>query len=462
MQVVFQRESGDYAIWSLKRDGSYSAGRTVKAVDSVAITELQNAFGFYTVVENDGSVTLNKKDDGTIFADSTQISKDGSFVNTNALEGLTPLGVDDFGNDGGKQLLLAEDDGDYVLWNLDSSYSYTSETSIPLTDLSGVSTVQQKFNRQNVIESNGSNRLQYSADGKLFVDEYPVRYNGQQVTRNQFVGFTPVSAEILQSGARNIVWLNDNGDYSTWICDSSWAYQGGQTTAANAIESKSNLETQFELFVSIETATTKGLLELNKVSNGKLFAGNIPIMYNNDQVLENQFAGFTPLAVERVSGQGRQVLWSHADGRYVAWSLDSDFKYIGGKTVLASDQAGINELKRQFGFYVEKDSVGRLRMQVLDNGVIYAGVNTVKYQGTAITETQFGNYRPLAVENLTTQVAASLGLNIGRNVLFYDSTTGNYSIWTLKYSDWSYAGGTTIDVTQTSRIELLSETFGLS
>ena len=132
------------------------------------------------------------------------------------------------------------------------------------------------------------------------------------------------------------------------------------------------------------------------------------------------------------------------------------------KTVQASDQVGINELKRQFGFYEEKDSVGRLRMQVLDNGVIYAGVNTVKYQGSAITETQFGNYRPLAVEILTTQVATSLGLNIGRSVVFYESTTGNYSVWTLKYSDWSYSGGTTIDVTQTSRIELLSEAFGLS
>jgi len=163
-----------------------------------------------------------------------------------------------------------------------------------------------------------------------------------------------------------------------------------------------------------------------------------------------------------VSGQGRQVLWSHADGRYVAWSLDSDFNYIGGKTILASDQAGINEVKRQFGFYVEKDAVGRIRMQVLDNGVIYAGINTVKYQGNAITETQFGNYRPLAVENLNTQVAASLGLNIGRNVVFYDSTTGKYIVWTLKYSDWSYNGGTTIDVTQTSRIELLSEAFGLT
>ena len=182
----------------------------------MAIAELQNAFGFYTAVENDGSVTLNKKADGSIFADSTQISKDGSFVDTNALVGLTPLGVDDFGNDGGKQLLLAEDDGDYVLWNLDSSYSYTSETSVPLTDLSGVSTIQQKFNRQNVVESNGSNRLQYSADGNLFVDEYPVRYNGQQVTRTQFAGYTPVAAETVDSGARNIVWRRDNGEYSTW------------------------------------------------------------------------------------------------------------------------------------------------------------------------------------------------------------------------------------------------------
>ena len=462
MQVVFQRDSGDYAIWSLKQNGSYFGGRSVNAVDSVAITELQNAFGFYTVVENDGSVKLNKKADGTIHADSTQITKDGSSVDTNALEGLTPLGVDDFGNDGGKQLLLVENDGDYVLWDLDSNYSYTSEISVPLTDLSGVSTIQQKFNRQNVIESDGSNVIQYSADGKLFVDEYPVFYDNQQVTRTQFTGFTPVAAETVDSGARKIVWRGDNGEYSTWTCNSSWAYQGGQSIAADAIELKSALETDFEIFVSIETGTTKGLLELNKVSNGKLFAGNIPIMYDNNEVLENQFNGFTPLAVERVSGQGRQVLWSHADGRYVAWSLDSDFNYIGGKTILASDQAGINEVKRQFGFYVEKDAVGRIRMQVLDNGVIYAGINTVKYQGNAITETQFGNYRPLAVENLNTQVAASLGLNIGRNVVFYDSTTGKYIVWTLKYSDWSYNGGTTIDVTQTSRIELLSEAFGLT
>jgi len=462
MQVVFQRDSGDYAIWSLKQNGSYFGGRSVNAVDSVAITELQNAFGFYTVVENDGSVKLNKKADGTIYADSTQITKDGSSVDTNALEGLTPLGVDDFGNDGGKQLLLVENDGDYVLWDLDSNYSYTSEISVPLTDLSGVSTIQQKFNRQNVIESDGSNVIQYSADGKLFVDEYPVFYDNQQVTRTQFTGFTPVAAETVDSGARKIVWRGDNGEYSTWTCNSSWAYQGGQSIAADAIELKSALETDFEIFVSIETGTTKGLLELNKVSNGKLFAGNIPIMYDNNEVLENQFNGFTPLAVERVSGQGRQVLWSHADGRYVAWSLDSDFNYIGGKTILASDQAGINEVKRQFGFYVEKDAVGRIRMQVLDNGVIYAGINTVKYQGNAITETQFGNYRPLAVENLNTQVAASLGLNIGRNVVFYDSTTGKYIVWTLKYSDWSYNGGTTIDVTQTSRIELLSEAFGLT
>ena len=171
---------------------------------------------------------------------------------------------------------------------------------------------------------------------------------------------------------------------------SSWAYQGGQSTAADAVELKSDLETDFEIFVSIETATTKGSMQLNKNANGKLFADNIAIMYNGNQVLENQFTGFTPLAVEQVSGQGRQVLWSHSDGSYVAWSLNKDFSYVGGLTVQASDEAGINDPKRQFGFYEEKDSVGRLRMQVLDNGVIYSGANAVKYQ--SITETQFGNY----------------------------------------------------------------------
>ena len=463
-QLAFETTAGDYFTWTLTETWGYSSGAWTRS-DSPTIDTFLSNFGLLTLpppsltaIESGGSTTLNRDEDGNLFAGDQPILYGGSQITITQFGGFTPVAVEDFGSS--KQLAFETTAGDYFTWTLTETWGY-STGAWTRSNSSTLATYLSSFDLAApppsliAIESGGSTTLNRDENGKLFAGDQPILYGGSQITITQFGGFTPVAIEDF-GGSKQLAFETVAGDYFTWTLTETWSYSSGAWTRGSEFQTRNDLLTSFELPTYIESA---GSNSLRRSTSGKLFAGNQPIFYNGTQITVDQFAGFTPLAVEDfgASSGGKQIVFEYLNGDYFTWSLTTEWGYTSGAWTRRND-ASLSTFLTSFEItpptptLTAIESFGSTVLNRDATGKLYAASQPILYGGTQITLGQFAGFTPVAVEDL--------GGEDGKQLVF-ETGDNDYFIWTVS-STWSYTTGRWVRFADSSGQSEIQTAFGLS
>ena len=185
-----------------------------------------------TPIESLGSTVLGKDATGKLYAGVQAISYEGQHLTETRFAAFTPLAVEDFGSNGGKEMLFENSDGSYSLWSMTSSWAYQSNIIIGAGDTSAINAALVKFGLAEpaptltAIESSGTVVLQSDSSGKAYAGTTPIRdQNGNHIAITEYAGFEIIAADIDTSYSdTNTVMLRRQSDgwMILWRMDVSW------------------------------------------------------------------------------------------------------------------------------------------------------------------------------------------------------------------------------------------------
>ena len=208
-----------------------------------------------TAIESNGTTVLNRDATGKLYAGNQPIFYNGVQVDVNRFPGYTLVGVEDFGSNGGKQVLFEKADGSYSLWIMTSSWAYQSNTLINANDTSAINAVLVKFGLADpaptlfAIEEVGNAVLNKDQDGKLYAGDQPLYYGTTQLTETYFAAYAPVAVEDFGDGDKRFVLKHSTGSLLTFTMSATWTRTGNlpwievdNTAAFNAAEAEYGLD----------------------------------------------------------------------------------------------------------------------------------------------------------------------------------------------------------------------------
>ncbi|MDC0373267.1 peptidylprolyl isomerase [bacterium] len=145
-----------------------------------------------TPIESLGSTVLGKDATGKLYADVQAISYGGQHLTETQFATFTPRAVEDFGSNGGKQMLFEKIDGSYSLWSMNSSWAYQSNIIVGAGDTSAINAALVKFGLADpaptltAIEAVGNTVLNQDQDGNFYADNSAITFlsNSETVQLN--------------------------------------------------------------------------------------------------------------------------------------------------------------------------------------------------------------------------------------------------------------------------------------
>ena len=454
-QLLWQNSTtGTYFLWSLDESWAYQSGAYVAPNDSSLISQfIPDTDLDLNNIENDGSTALRKDSSGALFAGSNPLFHDGTQITETQFSGFTPVGVEDFGSNGGKQILWRADNGGYLAWSMTTSWFFKSQEWIANDPMSISNTLTEFGIFTDILDPNGSTLLHRNAAGEIFAGTERILYQGNAISVDQFAGFTPVATEDFgTNGGKQVLFEHDNGNFYAWNMSDSWQHTSGYWIFETGGEQASQALIDFGVFA--QSLETSGSTRLHRDNNGGLFAGFRPIHYSGSQITENQFAGFTAVGVEDFgSGNGgKQILFEYTDGRYFVWSATESWEYSSGAWLNSANQGST---LASFGILpplTAIESNGSTTLNRDTSGLIYAENTGITYGGSQITISQFAGFTAVAAEDF--------GSNNGGKKLVFAHTSGNYFVWSLDAS-WRFSSGNWVFANDMAGITQLFTDFDL-
>ena len=443
-----------------------------------------------TPIESLGSTVLGKDATGKLYADVQAISYGGQHLTETQFATFTPRAVEDFGSNGGKQMLFEKIDGSYSLWSMTSSWAYQSNIIVGAGDTSAINAALVKFGLADpaitltAIEAVGNTVLNQDQDGKLYAGNSPIynTYNGEsQLTVNPFNGHTVVAVEDLGADGKKLV-MQTSTQIIVWALDADWkrdlnvaAQRISLTDTATVEENEFWFGTDFngggaQQFLGLESA---GSTVLQKDADGKLYADGAPIYntYNGEsQLTVNPFNGHTVVAVEDLGADGKKLVMQTST-QIIVWALDADWKrdlnvaaqriYLTSTSIVEAEETSfgidfngggigsqapvLSNLESAGSTVLQKDAGGKL---YADGAPIY---NT--YNGESqLTVNPFNGHTVVAIEDLGAD---------GKKLVMQTST--QIIVWALD-ADWKRdlnVAAERIYLTSTSIVEAEETSFGI-
>ena len=379
-----------------------------------------------TAIESNGTTVLNRDATGKLYAGNQPIFYNGVQVDVNRFPGYTLVGVEDFGSNGGKQVLFEKADGSYSLWIMTSSWAYQSNTLINANDTSAINAVLVKFGLADpaptlfAIEEVGNTVLNKDQDGKLYAGDQPLYYGTTQLTETYFAAYAPVAVEDFGDGDKRFVLKHSTGSLLTFSMSSTWTRTGNlpwietnDPTAFNAAELEWGMDFNNDGVTGrILTALESTGTALNKDQDGKLYAGDQPLYISGTtQLTETYFASYTPVAVEDFGDGDKRFVLKHSTGSLLTFSMSSTWTRTGNLPwIETADPTAFNTAEADYGIDFNNDGVTGRILTALEStgtalnkdqdGKLYAGDQPLYISGTTqLTETYFASYTPVAVED---------------------------------------------------------------
>jgi serralysin len=257
-----------------------------------------------------------------------------------------------------------------------------------------------------------------------------LKYQGAPVLDGQLDPWRPIAAEKTASGYQ-VVWKNAAANqYSVW----NVANDGGFVGSATGILAGTNpdfqkLEPAFRqdlngdgniglLPVTLEAFGATRLIALGNQFFLRNAAGSGPLLkYQGAAVVDGQLDPWKPVAAEKTA-TGYQVVWKNAGAnQYSVWNVANDGGFVASATgILAGTDKALQGLEPTFQQDLNGDgrvglpsktieAFGATRLVEVGNQFFLrdaAGNGpALTYQGIAVTEGRFGNWKPIAAERTT-------------------------------------------------------------
>ncbi|WP_213287217.1 Ig-like domain-containing protein [Bradyrhizobium sp. sGM-13] len=443
--------TGTHALTAKAADAAGNVSAASQSVSSViggtsptpTPGELVESAGSTSLVENGGKYYLNSssgsgptlKYRGADFVDG----QDGTW---------TPIGAEKTAT--GYQVAWKEaSTGQYTAWNTDNNGNYVSHVSALTGSVSGgqvsgtnsalkslETSFQQDLNGDgttgvvtNAIESAGSTSLIQIGENYKFSsggDSGPtLRMNGTAVVEGQFGGWAPIGAEQTATGYQ-VAWkFADKDQYVVWNTDNSGNHVSDVTgMSGSALQS---FEASFQQDLNgdgttgtvTNTIESVGLTSLIQIGENYRFSSgggsSSTLKMNGTAVVEGQFGGWAPIGAEQTA-TGYQIAWKFADkDQYVVWNTDSSGNHVSDVTGMSA--SALQSFEASFQQDLNGDgttgivtntieSVGLTSLiQIGENYIFSSGGGsgpTLKMNGTAVVEGQFGGWAPIGAEQTAT------------------------------------------------------------
>lgn len=229
----------------------------------------------------------------------------------------------------------------YFGWQLDSSGAYTNNIQTPsLQEFELL--VDQDANGdgliayEGVVENRGNAILRTTKVGNYVINtggaDIPITNSGQAVSaRTGFFGYFMYHIEPYQSGY--LAYLSNGVDNLSWVINSSGQFvSSSQIANVTQYESLVNSDVNGDGVIGyarIIESNGNARLKLNYIGNYIIERDgeDIPIIYNNNPLVQGTFAPNVPIQVEPYSG-GYALLWRNSQTTaVVCWFIDADGEY---------------------------------------------------------------------------------------------------------------------------------------
>lgn len=495
-RLVLEHSSGSLLVWSLSDNWvnqvSTDTGIGWVYLGTPAFDRAETAYGVdfngngtigapsaptLTAIESVGSVSLNRDASGLVYAGSEPIYVSGTTQLSAIFGNYTPVAAEDFGVDGGKQVVLRyEPNGSLLVWQMSASWTRTGNVGrgwIYASDRAGIAAAESRFGVDfnddgtvgattptlTAIESAGNVVLNRDANGLVYAGDQPV-YVGTTQLSVTFGNYTAVAVEDFGAGGgKRLVLKHSGGSFLVWSLSDTFARSDNvgwiySSDAAGINEAETAYGLDFDgnsTIGAVFTAIESSGVVLNRDASGRLYAGSEPIYISaGNQLTLTSLSGYTPVAVEDFSDDGgkRVMLRYESSGSLLAWEMSATWTKSGQQPwIYSSDDAGVNTAEAAYGVDFNRDTIVGLstiegRGTKLNRdaaGNLYAGTQPLYLSGTTrITLTSFNGYVPLAIEDF--------GDSRGRQLVLRYENSGSLlpmaftSEWVRDRNlDWVYA-----------------------
>jgi hypothetical protein len=382
------------------------------------------------------------------------VKYNGVAVTTATFAGWSAIGAEAFG--GGYQVVW-QNGLQFSVWNVDSSGNFQSQVGLTGSQIQAYEPgFSQDFNGggiavRTVVESSGSTTLATIANYVVLSSSgsslgQTLKVNGTMVQTTQFGSWTPLAAE-MSGGQYYIAWKNGSADqYIGWTLDangnwlsagsvitgSSWHLQNFETTVGRDLNGDG---TTGVVTTSIETG---GNTTLTRVADSYFFnygTTNVQLRYGGTYVAVGQFGSWAPLAVEKVGNQYYMAFKNGGADQYIAWITDANGNWQQAGSAVSGSTWYLQSFEPTVNYDLNSDgrigptvttietSGNSTLSRVADSFFLNYGSSNiqVQYGGAYVAAGQFGTYTPVAAEQ-------TIGGNL---VAWRDTSTGNYSVWSL-------------------------------
>ena len=458
-----------------------------------------------TPVEEAGDTTLNRDQNGNFYADTSAIThlSNGQIkqLNTATYDPLEIIAVDDFGDDGGKQLVFKAGTTAIYIWALDSNWQrdISSTQIIRFSDSSGIEDQEVRFgvdingsgigSQYTVVESQGAVALQRNDAGALFAGTQPITHlkNGivTQLTTSSFSGLQIIAVDDLgENGGKQLVFKVPNEVY-TWTLDANWQRDTGVSPEILRLDDLSSIDTKEtafgidingagvgEHFVDVET---EGSTRLRKSSlTGKIYADDQPITRMSNgapvQIKTSDYSNLDIVAVEDLGANGKQLVFKASAEIYI-WTLDVTWQRdteVSPEIIRLNDSAAIDDKELAFGTDFNGGGVGSvlsdietagstLLQQNLAGALFASGSPIMHVRSGVLTQLTTSTYG----ESIQVIAVEDLGVGNGGKQLVFNAGSKLY-FWTMD-DGWQRDTATTeiLSLSNTDEVSAREVIFGV-
>jgi Ca2+-binding RTX toxin-like protein len=359
------------------------------------------------------------------------------------------------------------------VWNLDANWNVQSATG----GWSSTSTEALKAEADFQVDANGdgivgdaltpiaeteATNLVRNVQRNLFVSkngtQQAIRLNQQQVRDNQFTGWQVLAAETI-NGTNQVLWrqLSTNALY-VWNLDANWNFEsvtGGwspNSTEALRAEADFQVDANSDGIVGdalTPIAETEATNLVRNVQRNLFVSKNGTqqvIRLNQQQVRDNQFAGWQVLAAETVNGTN-QLLWRQlsTNALYV-WNLDANWNLQSSTGGWSPNSTEALSLESNFKLDLNSDGIIGDKITSIESNSSTALLRNA--QRTLLIETN-GTQQAIRLnqqqvrDNQFTgwQVLAAETVNGTNQVLWRQLSTNALYVWNLD-ANWNLQSST--------------------
>ncbi|MCF8531929.1 MAG: hypothetical protein K9G48_02905 [Reyranella sp.] len=489
-QVAFKNGSADqYAVWNVDGNGNMldlpagilsGTSATLQSLETTFQQDLNGngQIGLVPVtIESFGSTRLVQLGSQFSLQDSggagPSLKYQGAAVVAGQFGAWTAIGAEQVGS--GYQIAFKSGD-QYAVWNVDGNGNMLN---LPAGILSGTSTTlqtlettfQQDLNGSGqiglvptTIESFGTTRLVQLGSEFSLQDSGgagpSLKYQGAAVVAGQFGAWAAIGAEQVGSGYQ--IAFKTGDQYAVWNVDGNGnmldlpaGILSGTSATLQSLETTFQQDLNGNGQIGLVPTTIESFGSTRLVQLGSQFSlqdsggAGPPLKYQGAAVVAGQFGAWAAIGAEQV-GSGYQIAFKTGD-QYAVWNVDGNGNMLDLPAgILSGTSATLQSLETTFQQDLNGNgqiglvpttiesfgatSLVRIGSQFFLQDGVGAGPS-MKYQGAAYVEGQFGAWTAIGAE----QVGS------GYQAAFKNGSADQYVVWNLD-GNGNYTGNATAAV----------------